>query len=75
MITLEQFLRDFNMSFSNKNMTDLCDMFKLNHLIKDTTCFKISDPSYIDSFYINKETIFSNSSSVETVDNFHFLPP
>ena len=26
-------LEDFNMSFSNKNMKDLCDMFELNHLI------------------------------------------
>ena len=33
-------LGDFNMSFSNKNMKDLCDMFELNHLIKDPTCFK-----------------------------------
>ena len=28
-------LEDSNMSFSNKNMKDLCDMFELNHLIKD----------------------------------------
>ena len=27
-------LGDFNMSFSNGNMKELCDMFKLNHLIK-----------------------------------------
>ena len=28
-------LGDFNMSFSNKDMKDLCDMFELNLLIKD----------------------------------------
>ena len=41
------FLGDFNMSFSNKNMKDLCDIFELNHLIKDTAC--------IDNFYNNKK--------------------
>ena len=54
------------MSFSNKNMKDLCDMFELNHLIKDPTCFKSSNPSYIGNFYTNKNTIFFNSSTVET---------
>ena len=33
-------LGDFNMLFSNKNIKDLCDMFKLNHLIKGSTYFK-----------------------------------
>ena len=53
------------MSFSNKNMKDLCDMFELNHLIKDPTCFKSSNPSCIDNFYTNKNTMFFNSSTVE----------
>ena len=57
---------DFNMSFSNKNMKDLCDMFELNHLIKDPTCFKSSNPSCIDNFYTNKKTIFFNLSTVDT---------
>ena len=48
-------LGDFNMSFSNKNM---CDMFGLNHLIEDPTCFKSSNPSCIDTFYTNKKTKF-----------------
>ena len=38
-------LQDFNMSYSNKNMKDLCDMFELNRLIKDPTSFKSSNPS------------------------------
>ena len=54
------------MSFSNKNMKDLCDMFELNHLIKDQTCFKSSNPSCIDNFYFNKNKMFFNSSTVET---------
>ena len=59
-------LGDFNMSFSNKNMKDLCDMFELNHLIKDPPCFKSSNPSSIDNFDTNKNTNFFNSSAVET---------
>ena len=58
-------LGDFNMSFSNKSMKDLCDMFELNHLIKDPTCFKSSNPSCIDNFYTNKMTTFFNSSTVD----------
>ena len=52
------------MSFSNKNMKDLCDMFELSHLIKDPTCFKSSNTSCIDNFYTNKKTMFFNSSAV-----------
>ena len=47
-----------NMSFSNNNMRDLCGMFELNYLIKDPTCFKSSNPSYIDNVYTNKKTMF-----------------
>ena len=46
-------------------MKDLCDMFELNHLVNEPTCFKSSNPSYIDNFYTNKNTFF-NSSTVET---------
>ena len=42
-------LGDFNVSFSNKIMKDLCDVFELNHLIKDPICFKSSNPSCIDN--------------------------
>ena len=62
------------MSFSNKNMKDLCDMFELKHLIKDPTCFKSSNPSFIDNFYTNKNTMLFNSSTVETgISEHHSL--
>ena len=51
-------LEDFNMSFSNKNMKDLSDMFELNHLVKDPTCFKRSSPSCIDNFYTIKKKCY-----------------
>ena len=38
-------LGDFDVSFSDKNIKDLCDMFELNHLIKDPTCFKSWNPN------------------------------
>ena len=46
-------------------MKDLCNMFELNHLIKDPTCFISSNPSCIDNFYTNKSTMFLNSSTVK----------
>ena len=59
-------LGDYNMSCSNKNMMDLYNIFELNYLIKDPKCFKSSNPSCIDNFYTNKNTLFFNSSTLET---------
>ena len=59
------------MSYTNKNMKNLCDIFELNHLIKDPTCFKSSNPSCIDNFYTNKNTMFFNSFTVETGISYH----
>ena len=56
-------LADFNMSFSNKNMKDLCDIFELNHLIKDPTCFKSSKTPHI---LTNKNSMFFNLSTDKT---------
>ena len=55
-------------------MKDLCDMFELNNLIKDPTCFKSSNTSFIDNFYTNKNAMFFNSSTVETgISDHHGL--
>ena len=67
-------LGDFNMSFSNKNMKNLCDMFELNHLIKDPTCFKSSNPSCIDNFHTNKHTKYNVFQFVYCRDRY-FCPP
>ena len=37
-------LQDFYMSFFKKNIKDLCDLFELNHIIKDPTRFKRQTP-------------------------------
>ena len=52
-------LGDFNMSFSNKNIKDLCDMFELNHLIKGPKCFKSSNPHVLIIFTLTKIQCFS----------------
>ena len=49
-------------------------MFELNHLIKDPTCFKSSNPLCIDNFYTNKNAMFFNSSTVEIgISDHHSL--
>ena len=49
-------------------------MFELNHLIKDPTCFKSSNPSCIDNFCTNKNTMFFDSSTVKTgISDHHSL--
>ena len=50
---------DFNMSFSNKNKKDLCDMFELNHLIKDPHASKGQTPHVLIIFTITKIQCFS----------------
>ena len=59
------------MSFSNKSMKDLYDMFELNHLIKDPTCLKSSNRSCIENFYTNKKTMYFNLSTVVTYISDH----
>ena len=55
-------------------MKDLRGMFELNHLVKDSTCFKGSNPICIDIFYTNKKTMLFNSSAVETgISDHHSL--
>ena len=52
------YYRETNVSFSNKNIKDMCDIFEFNHLIKHSTCFRNSNPSYIGNFYTNKKKTF-----------------
>ena len=51
-------LGDFNMSFSNENMKDLCDKFELNHIIKYPTRFKSSNPHVLIIFMLTKIKCF-----------------
>ena len=40
-------------------------MFKLNHLIKRSTCFKSWNPSFIYNLYTNKKAMFFNLSTIK----------
>ena len=42
------------MSFSNKNMNDLCDMFEMNHLIKDPAVSIAQTPHVLIIFTLTK---------------------
>ena len=50
----------FNSSVYEKNMKDVCEMYDLENLIEEPTCFKnASNPSSIDVMLTNRKNIFS----------------
>ena len=66
-------LGDWNSSVEETEMSDFCDMYMLENLIKDPTCFKnLENPSCIDVILTNKKSSFQNSMVVETgLSDFH----
>ena len=47
---------DFNSSAYEKNMKDVCEMYDLENMIQESTCFKnVSNPSSIDVMLINRK--------------------
>ena len=60
-------LGDFNYQTSETNMKNFCDIYDLENLIKEPTCFKNpNNPSSIDLMLTNKRNSFCNSIAVET---------
>ena len=60
-------LGDFNSSISEKEMKDFCDMYNLENLIKEPTCYKNAmNPSSIDVMLTNRKDSFQNSMTIET---------
>ena len=49
---------NFGISFSNKNMKDLYDMFELNHLIKTQHVSKAQTPYVLITFTLTKMQCF-----------------
>ena len=48
-------------------MKDVCEMYDLENLIEEPTCFKnASNPSSIDVMLTNRKNIFQNSMTIET---------
>ena len=60
-------LGDFNSTMLEKDMQEFCEVYDLQNLIKDPTCFKNPcNPSSIDVMLTNRKSIFQNSMTLET---------
>ena len=66
-------LGDFNSSVDEVNMSEFCDIYNLQNLISDPTCFKNPlNPSSIDLILTNKRNSFQNNQTIETgLSDFH----
>ena len=64
---------DFNAQPSDQVIVDFCQVYNLENIIKDFTCFKNpSNPSCIDLILTNKPKYFLNTYSIETgLSDFH----
>ena len=52
---------------SEMHMKDFCDLYDLENLIKEPTCFKNpNNPSSIDLMLTNRKRSFCNSRALET---------
>ena len=58
---------DFNSEMEEEYMKDFCEIYNLQNLIKQPTCFKsLQSPSSIDVILTNKYKSFENSFLIET---------
>ena len=66
-------LGDWNSTVKEQDMKEFCEMYGLENLIKENTCFKsLENPSSIDLILTNKKRSFQNSTVVETgLSDFH----
>ena len=66
-------LGDWNSAVSEEDMKNFCNMYDLENLIKEPTCFKSTEnPSSIDVILTNRKYKFQNSMTVETgLSDFH----
>ena len=66
-------LGDWNSTVTEKEMKEFCEMYNLENLIKEPTCYKSTEnPSSIDIMLTNKKLSFQNSTTLETgLSDFH----
>ena len=66
-------LGDWNSAVTEEEMVNFCEMYNLENLIKEPTCFKSAEnPSSIDLMLTNKKHSFQNSMTIETgLSDFH----
>ena len=68
-------LGDFDSEFSEPCLNDFCDIYILENLVKEPTCYKNPDNlSCIDLFLTNRPRNFQCTATIETgISNFHKL--
>ena len=60
-------LDDFNASVTESTINDFCEMYSLQNLINEPTCYKnANNPSSIDLILPNRKRSFHNSMTIET---------
>ena len=60
-------LGDFNSEMSENAMKEFCEIYDLQNLINEPTCYKnANNPSCIDVILTNRKKIFQDSSTIET---------
>ena len=60
-------LGDFNATIHDEAMKDFCELYDLENLIREPTCFKNAEnPSSIDVILTNSKNSFQNSIAIET---------
>ena len=66
-------LGDWNSEMTEESMENFCEMYNLENLIKEPTCFKSTEnPSSIDVILTNKKLSFQHSMTIETgLSDFH----
>ena len=66
-------LGDWNSAVNEEEMKEFCEMYKLENLVREPTCFKNSEnPSSIDVILTNKKLSFQNTTVIETgLSDFH----
>ena len=58
---------DFNTTIAETTTSDFCQMYNLQNLINEPTCYKTpKNPSSIDMILTNRKHSFENSTTVET---------
>ena len=58
---------DFNSEMEEENMTDFCDIYNLQNLIKYPTCFKsVQNPTSINMNLTNRCVCFQNTCTIQT---------
>ena len=64
---------DMNCNMLVKNeLTDICDIYGLNNLIKDPTCFKSCNGTAVDVILTNKSRCFSDTFNIDIgLSDFH----